>query len=248
VAPSSGGGGGGGGNTATIVKPAVVDPIKELELVPEAVEAPVEKKQTDREVQTAAIGEDAKAVFESGTNLEAILHAGSKTKDGTAQKKGMDKFTLPLVKGAKGLTTSQIYAINNFIVYGTKSTQVLGAGERAGVVASFKSAFGRFPTTEADWKDCLAIGNGRWPAQKNAVVEKSVKMIFKKIYKREAKLDNANDKAALAILAYGLRMNKRNQASEAAALKTYAKIFKAGPKSAADWNVVRAIAYSGAKR
>ena len=58
----------------------------------------------------------------------------------------------------------------------------------------------------------------------------------------------ANDSAALAIMAYGLRSAKRNLSSEAAAVETFRVIYGQTPATATDWDAVRAVAYSGAKR
>jgi hypothetical protein len=58
----------------------------------------------------------------------------------------------------------------------------------------------------------------------------------------------ANDNAAVTIMAYGLRNTVRNTDSEKASIKTFNAIYKKTPVSAIDWDIVRAIAYSGAKR
>ena len=71
---------------------------------------------------------------------------------------------------------------------------------------------------------------------------------FKKIYARDAKMDNANDNAAVTVMAYGLRPSARNLNSEKAAIISFKYFMKRNPSSAVDWDMVRAIAYSGAKR
>ncbi|MDP2656502.1 MAG: Ig-like domain-containing protein [bacterium] len=136
----------------------------------------------------------------------------------------------------------------NFVTYGTPTTVVLGAGERAGVVNSFEAAFGYVPTSSGDWEDVIKIANGRWPGTLNAKREKAVIGSFKKVYLRDADLSNPHDQAAIAVMAYGLRSDKRNLKSEAAAIKSFRAIYKKVPVSAAEWDVVRAIAYSGAIR
>jgi hypothetical protein len=148
----------------------------------------------------------------------------------------------------KGITENNKSSIVNFIVYGTKNSLKLGEGERAGVVSSFKSAFGKMPTTESDWIDVLAIANGRWPNQVSKSAEDKAKVEFKKIYKRANKITNNNDNAAITIMAYGLRNVIRNTKSENVSIKAFKSIYKKGPISASDWDIVRAIAYSGAKR
>ncbi len=136
------------------------------------------------------------------------------------------------------------YFINN----GTKTSISLGAGERAGVIGSYFSAFGKLPKTNEDWQDIIKIANGRYPNLKNSVREDEVKEQFKKVYLRDADMNNANDNAAISVMAYGLRPANRNMDSEKNAIKTFEAIYGAGPSTSSDWDTVRAIAYSGAVR
>jgi hypothetical protein len=61
-------------------------------------------------------------------------------------------------------------------------------------------------------------------------------------------MKNSNDNAAVTIMAYGLRPANRNTESEKTAIKSFKYIYGKNPVSAMEWDVVRAIAYSGAKR
>lgn len=136
----------------------------------------------------------------------------------------------------------------NFVAYGTPTTDKLGAGERAGVVNSYKEAFGSLPSSNQDWEDVIKIANGRWPSKASPQSESRAKLSFKSIYLREPNMKNANDNAAVTIMAYGLRSDSRNFNSEKVAIKAYKKIFGHDPVTATAWDAVRAIAYSGAKR
>jgi hypothetical protein len=127
-------------------------------------------------------------------------------------------------------------------------TKSLGEGERAGVLNSYKAAFGKVPTTQSEWEDVIKIAIGRWPTERNPKKEAAALVEFKKIYRRGADMKNSNDNAAITIIAYGLRSAKRNVASEANSVKIFKGIYKHNPLSATDWDIVRAIAYSGAKR
>ena len=147
-----------------------------------------------------------------------------------------------------GLTTQFKNSLTFFLFPGTNSTRPVGGGERGGVVNSFKSAFGRWPTSELDWQDVIKIGNGRWPSQKSPTAEAEAKKMFKKVWLREANMNQPNDNAAVTVITYGLRMATRRPDSEKAAILTFKKIFKYSPTSARDWDIVRAIAYSGATR
>jgi hypothetical protein len=146
------------------------------------------------------------------------------------------------------LTKEDRASLSGFISYGTASTKILGASERAGVVNSFKSAFGKLPTKEADWSDVIKIANGRWPTQRSKTAEERANINFKIIYKRQPDRKNVHDDAAITVMAYGLRSAKRNLGSEKTAIKSFKAIYSYNPVKATAWDAVRAIAYSGAKR
>lgn len=138
--------------------------------------------------------------------------------------------------------------IFTFITYGTETSIPLGAGERAGVVNSFQEAFGYLPRLASDWEEVLKIANGRWPSKRSLSREVDAMERFERIYLRAADRDNAFDDAAVIIMAYGLRIGDRNFDSEKQASDIFEAIFDYAPNSATDWDMVRAIAYSGATR
>ncbi len=142
----------------------------------------------------------------------------------------------------------QRHRIAYFVHFGTQTTIRLGAGERAGSFSSYLSAFGDIPNSKQDWQDIIKIANGRWPSRLNAKSEFGAKKRFKKIYLREANMDDPHDNAAVTVMAYGLRPANRNMNTEKAAIVIFKNIFKYNPKNAVDWDAVRAIAYSGATR
>jgi len=53
----------------------------------------------------------------------------------------------------------------NFTACGTTTSLRLGAGERMGVVNSYKAAFGRLPSSRSHWFDVMKIANGRFPGE-----------------------------------------------------------------------------------
>ncbi|MFH1661832.1 MAG: fibronectin type III domain-containing protein [Candidatus Falkowbacteria bacterium] len=147
------------------------------------------------------------------------------------------------------LTENNKYSIAYLINNSTDTTKMLGAGERAGVINSFKSAFNKYPTTENDWQDVIKIANGRWPTQRNEQKENITKtQVFKKIYLRNPNMNNPHDNATVTVITYGLRPANRNLNSEKAGIKIFRNIYKYDPTSATDWDIVRAVAYSGATR
>ena len=148
----------------------------------------------------------------------------------------------------KTLTANEKSTINDFIIYGTATTQRLGAGERAAVINSYYQAYNRLPDTEAEWSDVLKIASGRWPTERSATAENQAKLEFVKVYRRQANLSNNIDQNAIMVIAYGLLPLNRNLNSERVAIKTFEYVYGHAPVNALAWNVVRAIAYSGAKR
>ena len=167
----------------------------------------------------------------------------------TASETTLDQSVVSkVITGIKSVPAEVKEKILAFVTYGTATTDSLGAGERGGVVNSFKEAFGKLPTTDKDWQDVVKIGNGRWPSQTNQTKENTAIASFRSIYKRAPDRAKPNDDAAVVVMAYGLRPRARNLTSEAAAAKTYKAIFGKAPTTASAWDIVRAIAYSGAKR
>jgi hypothetical protein len=147
-----------------------------------------------------------------------------------------------------GKITPDQGAVLLFCNNGTLSTKRLGRGERAGVVNSYKSAFGKLPQTVSEWEDVIKIANGRWPGETSPEAEARANDYFHQIYLRDADRSNSHDDAAITIIAYGLRPLNRNLESEEAAIRIFKSIFSYNPTAAVDWDMVRAIAYSGAVR
>jgi hypothetical protein len=164
----------------------------------------------------------------------------------TSAEVGIYKKIIALA--TKVLADASKFTFADFIHFGTPTTLILGAGERGGSVASFRSAFGRLPESELDWQDTVKIGNGRWTTQKSSAAEAKAKISFKKIYLRDPNMNQSNDNAAVNVMAYGLRPAQRNLNSEKNAIKSFKYVFKKSPATAEEWDIVRAIAYSGAKR
>lgn len=190
----------------------------------------------------------AEAATIAGRDTATVLAAVGAMQDAKAEANALSKYTMPLISGLKNVTADMKTAITNFVTYGTPTTKILGAGERAGVLNSYKTAFGKMPATESDWSDVIKIGNGRWPTARNAAVEANAAIEFKKVYKRAPNMQQANDNAAVTVISYGLRPGNRNMNSEKAAIKSFKAIYGHAPVSALAWDIVRAIAYSGATR
>ena len=121
--------------------------------------------------------------------------------------------------------------VTNFVCYGTKSTDVLGIGERAGVIYSFKEAFNRFPETEDDWNDVIRISTNQVPIQRNLSAE------------NRACETGASDNSSIMAIAYGLRPIVRDLEKEKQGLKEFVKIYTRVPSSTFYWNILRSISY-----
>lgn len=252
-APSSSGGSS-GGTTSSNNAPATTTatPTPTPDTTPTAPTVPSTPTTVTPQVLgvkiSAAQAQVNKILGEAG--LVSARNWGSIVREVAQEKNTEKKYLQALIKGLKAgaLTDEQKSALIEFITYGTETTKVLGAGERAGTANSYKAAFGKLPKTEADWADAIKIANGRWPNQRSATAETGAKTSFKKIYGREANMDNQNDNAAVTVMAYGLRPANRNLNSEKAAIISFKYFLKRTPTTAVDWDIVRAIAYSGAKR
>jgi len=176
-----------------------------------------------------------------------LTHLGGTEANTTSEQNGLTKYA-PILGLDKTITAVEKMTIDYFIVYGTLSTQRLGAGERAAVINSYYKAYGRLPNSEAEWSDVLKIANGRWPSERNAATEAGAKAEFKKVYARNANMSNNIDENAIMVIAYGLLPLQRNLNSEKTAIITFKWVYGHNPVNALAWNIVRAIAYSGAKR
>ena len=259
TAPSSSSGGGGGGGVYFNYTPTVtVEPTNMsattttttinsvnnsfLKNTVEVVEKTVEK------VTDKIVGIIAEAALIVEGRIESIVIAISGNRSETAEAATVSKYVKPLLEDVKEISDSSEIALSNFITYGTSTTLKLGAGERAGVINSYKAAFYKLPVTETEWSDAIKIANGRWPTERDEQSEINSKAAFKKIYLRDADMDNPNDNAAVTVMAYGLRPANRNLDSEKVAIKSFKHIYGYYPLSASAWDVVRAIAYSGATR
>ena len=176
-------------------------------------------------------------------NREALLSA-----IGRASCEFSDSVARTRVSQVFGnVETNTAILMANFIGCGTQTTLFLGAGERIGILNSFRAAYGRVPTTQAEWYDVIRIGNGRFPTT-SASAEVAARTRFKLVYLRNPVLTVTSDTNAIVVMAYGLRPLPRNLHSEAAAIATFRAVFSRLPTSAIDWDTVRAIAYSGAVR
>ncbi len=207
-------------------------------------------EQTQEEAMTISSSElyinEAQMIFKA--EVDEIISILGIERNQEGEKLSQDTLVNKLKIYLDGLEIGQQNALTNFITYGSVATEKLGWGERAGVVNSFQSAFGKIPETESDWQDIVKIANGRWPNQRNSETENNANSAFRKIYLRDSDRSNPHDDAAVTVIAYGLRPAKRNLDSEKAAIKIFKAIYGYNPTSASAWDIVRAIAYSGATR
>jgi len=131
-----------------------------------------------------------------------------------------------------------------FIAYGTKSTQNLGAGERAGVLYSYIRANGNLPKTPNDWMDVLNISNGNIPIKRNKVAEQKTINEFNNIFSRDFLTGQEDDNYAIMKITYGLRPKARDLEREKIGIKKFIEIYKALPNSSFDWDIARCLSYS----
>lgn len=255
--PVSGGGGGGGGGGGSVgggggdasTINAVALPIEadiSTTTLPQEIVKVLGIEKIDYSVYQSLFGlESGLADAVSQAEAEMVINRQNGIILGALSQKIYDK----LIDSVSNKLTDPIKKqIAYFIESGTPTTLSLGAGERAGALNSYFFAFGSFPATNNDWQDVIKIANGRWPVQKSKTAEDRAVVAFKKIYLRAPDMNKTNDNAAVTVISYGLRPVNRNMESEKAAIKIFKAISGYYPATAVDWDMVRAIAYSGAVR
>lgn len=192
------------------------------------------------------------SLLETIASEAQVLNSDDNKKFNEEINKSLEQSTLikykTILESDRKITDKEKNVVNNFLVYGTPSTLHLGAGERAGTVNSYLQAYNKLPNSEDEWSDIIKIANGRWPSEKSSKSESIAKNEFKKIYGRDANMKNNIDENAVMVISYGLLPSQRNLNSEKAAIKAFKWVYNRVPVSALDWNIVRSIAYSGAKR
>jgi len=194
---------------------------------------------------------NAKAKLLREDSLGAILSELKQLRNRVKEQENQIKYLKNLTTGLKQVADAMKERINNFITYGVdNNTQSLGEGERAAVMYSFKEAFDKLPETEEELADSIKIANGRWPSARSEAAENWAKEQFKRIYKRDANMDNPHDNAAITVMAYGLRQlaKNRNLSSEENGIKIFKGIYGHVPSNTKEWNIMQAITYSGATR
>lgn len=218
--------------------PAVVAERKPVKTGGEAGERTTTLAGADSETVTRVSFNEAGLVFNYNQPLE--LEPGSEDR----------RLALFIIaKSPHDLTEEDRNSISFFIHEGTPTTILLGSGERAGVLNSYLSVFDKLPTGIPEWQDVIKIANGRWPRQRSLEAETAASEThFSAVYRRAPDMDDPHDNAAVTVIAYGLRPAARDLANEKAAISTFRSIFKRAPTEAVDWDIIRAIAYSGAIR
>ena len=243
VSSSPGGSAPGGGSTGdmpTTKTTETTETTKTVSTTPGVAATDASGKVTLEQMTT-----DAEIIVTGDVNQ--ILTEMGVERDAATEANYNETIVNKVVAGS-GITAKVRNTINNFVTYGTKATKILGAGERAGVVNSFQAALGKLPTTTEDWNDVVKIANGRWPNQRSTIAEDRATVNFRKIYLRDPDRSNPHDDAAVTVMAYGLRPADRNLDSEKAGIRHFKSIYGYNPESATAWDIVRAIAYSGAVR
>lgn len=211
---------------------------------------PASTKPTDE--PTLSLEEyDNKASLLKNNKTGDILQELEELRDTIREQQTEIKYLRSLLSDLGQVLDDIKQALNDFITYGVdENTQSLGAGERAAVIYSYKSAFDKLPETEDELADAIRIANGRWPEKTNTEAENRAKASFRTVYQRDPDMDNPNDNAAVTVMAYGLRQKaqNRNLNSERNGINIFKGIFGRLPESTEDWNIMQAITYSGATR
>jgi len=209
----------------------------------------IKTKEKEKKYSKNLSGASAEVVNEVTLNEAGIIYNYNRSSKVKLDTNTRRLALFIIVKSPHDLKDEDKKAISYFIASGTPTTILLGAGERTGVLNSYLSVFNKLPKNVLEWQDVIKIANGRWPNERSLESEeKASNLYFSAIYQRKPDMDNPNDNAAVTVIAYGLRPANRNMESEKKAIKIYRSIFHKAPREAGDWDLVRAIAYSGAVR
>ena len=207
-----------------------------------------EKNIIEKKINTLA-GATSATVNQISLNEAGIVYNFNQAVNKELRPESRRLALFIIVKSPHSLSENGKNSISYFINEGTPTTIFLGSGERAGVLNSYLSVFDKLPRNELEWQDIIKIANGRWPDERNIESEEQASnTFFSAIYKRKPDMNNPKDNAAVTVIAYGLRPSNRNMENEKNAIKIYRSIFKKSPVDAVEWDLVRAIAYSGAIR
>jgi hypothetical protein len=202
-----------------------------------------------KENNNSLAGASSTIVNEVSSNEAGMIYNYNKPVDIEFENNTKRLALFIIVKTPQYLSQKDKNSISYFIQSGTPTTILLGSGERAGVLNSYLSVFNKLPRNVLEWQDIIKIANGRWPDERNLTSEdKAANTFFSTIYERKPDMNNPNDSAAVTVIAYGLRPAARNLESEKKAIEIFRSIFDKSPIEATDWDLVRAIAYSGATR
>lgn len=205
--------------------------------------------EANQEKKDSLAGATSATVNQVSFNEAGIVYNYNKSLDSVMDQTSRRLSLFIIVKSPHDLSAQDKNAISYFIHEGTPTTIVLGTGERAGVLNSYLSVFNKLPRNILEWQDVIKIANGRWPDERNLESEKKASdTFFTAIYDRKPDMNDPNDNAAITVIAYGLRPAARNLESEKNAINIFRTIFSRSPQAASDWDMVRAIAYSGATR
>jgi hypothetical protein len=186
------------------------------------------------------------ATKEAEAKKEALVTPTQASKqDLTKEKDGLAFF----IKTTKKLPKiANDWAFVHFIAYGTTNTANMTATERKDLTTDFKSIYNRVPASTSDWSNVDSMATGVKPATRVLKAEQTALKDFIKVYKRLPNFKVAGDDLGMSYIAYKLRAATKDLTAEKAAITVFKAIYKTTPTTSTQWAIVRAIAYSGAKR
>lgn len=117
----------------------------------------VAQSGSDVKLYKFSLYKEEEIIVMGGKNLQLMLDYNEAVKNTDSLREWMDKFTTPLTINDKKIKQNEIYAINNFMVYGTLSTAELTIEQRSELVKKFKDKNKRVPKSVKDWAEVLKI-------------------------------------------------------------------------------------------
>jgi hypothetical protein len=220
---------------------------KTQEEADKAVEEAAKEEVTTPTEETTETAETTEAATTEETVTETVVAVPARPEKPDL-KKELDGLVY-FIKTTKKLPSAAAdWSIVHFIAYGTDNTANLTAAERKDIITDYSGIYGHVPSDAQGWADVDSMATGVKPATRVLKAEQNALKDFTRVYGRLPNFSVAGDDLAMGYLAYKLRAATRDLTVEKSATSVFKGIYKVNPTTSAHWAVVRALAYSGAKR
>ncbi|MCX6745138.1 MAG: Ig-like domain-containing protein, partial [Candidatus Parcubacteria bacterium] len=179
------------------------------------------------------------------SNVTSLLASLSLARNTADESKYRPLITADAKEFGITLSSAQLDAIVNFVVYGISNATIkLGSGERRAVIRDY---FETVVRPDIVWTDIELISSGQKPVKRNLAKEQSivnrVLATYKTIVGRGPNFKDAKEDLAWNTMMYRIRF-ARDLAKEKVGIRKFEEKYGRTPWSALGWSAVRAWGYS----